>query len=148
MKVILKQDVKGQGKKGDVVNVNDGYGRNYLLVKGLAEDATPKAMNDITLKKQSEKFHKDQEKKQMQELCEKLKTTTVKVAVKCGENGKIFGSVTSKEISETLIEMGLDIDKKKIVLKEPIKQAGNYSIEVKLYPEISGKFSLVVENKK
>ncbi len=148
MKVILKQDVKGQGKKGDVINVNDGYGRNYLIARGMAEEATAKALNDVTMKKQAEKFHRDQEVKQMRELAEKLKTVSVNVSVKCGENGKVFGSVTTKEISETLSQMGIDVDKKKIVLDAPIKQAGSYTLDVKLYPEITAKLSVTVSNQK
>jgi large subunit ribosomal protein L9 len=146
MKVILKQDVKGSGLKGDIIEVSVGYARNFLLKKNLAEEATSVNVNSVKIKKEAEAFHIEETKKEAKQLAENLKNVTITVKVKCGENGKIFGSVTSKEISQQLISMGYDIDKKKIVLKEPIKVAGNYQLEVKLLPQISSKISVIVEN--
>lgn len=148
MKVILKEDVKGQGKKGDIVNVNNGYARNFLIPKGLATEADANAVNSAVLKKQAAAFHKEQEKKQAQALKKNLDNLTVNLTVKCGENGKIFGSITSGQICDKLTTMGYTVDKKKLVLKEPIKSAGNYAIDVKLYPEITAKINVVVENEK
>ncbi len=148
MKVILLQDVKAQGKKGDVIDVNDGYARNFLIARGLAEEATPKAIKDINSRKQAEQFHLEQEKQRMREIAEKLKSAPVTVRVKSGETGKIFGSVTSKEIADALAEQGLDVDKKKIVLKEPIKLTGTYTLDVKMFPDITGKITLNVETQK
>lgn len=146
MKVILLQDVKGQGKKGDVVDVNDGYARNFLLARKLAQEATATNLNSITIKKQAEAYHKNMEKKAAMEMKEQLKKLTVTVAIKTGENGRVFGSVTTKEISDALAQMGYEIDKKKIMLKEPIKNVGNYEADVKLYPEISVKLSIRVDS--
>ncbi len=146
MKVILLQDVKGQGKKGDVVDVNDGYARNFLLARKLAQEATAANLNSITIKKQAEAYHKDMEKKAALELKEQLKELTVTVAIKTGENGRVFGSVTTKEIADALAQMGYEIDKKKIVLKEPIKNVGNYEMDVKLYPEITARLSVRVDS--
>lgn len=145
MKVILKQDVAGQGKKGDVVNVNDGYARNYLLAKGLAVEATAGGLKDIRRKQEAAAAEKAAEKAAAKELAERLKSATLTIPVKSGENGKIFGSVTSKEIAEELRKQGFDIDKKQLVVKETIKQTGNYEIEVKVYPEISAKLKLTVK---
>ncbi|MBQ2712958.1 MAG: 50S ribosomal protein L9 [Clostridia bacterium] len=144
MKVILKQDVKGKGKKGDIINVNDGYGRNFLIAKGLAEEANASNLNDALTKRQADEHHRQVEKEQALEMAQKLRTVTVQVAVRCGENGKVFGSVTNKEIAETLQAQGYAIDKKKIVLKAPIKQVGEYELEVRLYPEIVSKLKIAV----
>ena len=146
MKVILLQDVKGQGKKGDVVDVNDGYARNFLLARKLAQEATAANLNSITIKTQAEAYHQDREKKAALELKEQLKELTVTVAIKTGENGRVFGSVTTKEIADALAQMGYEIDKKKIVLKEPIKNVGNYEMDVKLYPEITARLSVRVDS--
>ena len=146
MKVILNEDVKGSGKKGDVVEVSDGYARNFLFKKKLAEVATSVNVNSIKIKKEAEAFHFAETLKETKQLAEELKKVTVNLKVKCGENGKIFGSVTSKEISAKLLDMGFDIDKKKIVLKEPIKSAGSYVLAVKLFPKITSQISVFVEN--
>lgn len=148
MKVILKQDVKGQGKKGDIVNVNDGFARNFLIPKGLAVEASVDAVNSATLKKQAAVYHKELEKKEALAVKQKLDTLTVSLKVKCGENGKVFGSVTSAQISDKLSEMGYTVEKKKIVLKEPIKNAGAYTLDVKLYPEVTAKLKLIIESEK
>jgi len=145
MKLILNEDIKGQGKKGDVINVSDGYASNYLLPKKLARLADANNLNSVNLKKEADKFHLEQEKETAQKLCEEINKTAVTVFIKCGENGKVFGSVTAKEISESLQKQNLNIDKKKIVLKEPIKNAGNYVLDVKIFPEICAKLNLIVE---
>lgn len=146
MKVILLQDVKGQGKKGDIVDVNDGYARNFLLARKLAQEATATNVNSVTIKKQAEAYHKEMEKKAALELKEQLKKLTVTVTIKTGENGRVFGSVTTKEIADALAQTGYEIDKKKIVLKEPIKNVGNYEMDVKLYPEITARLSVRVDS--
>lgn len=148
MKVILKQDVKGQGKKGDIINCNDGYGRNYLIPKSLAQEATANTINSVVIKKQAEAFHKDMEKKEAAAAKIKIDSLTVNIKVKCGENGKIFGSITTAHIAAELANMGYTVEKKKIVLKEPIKCAGGYTLDVKLYPEICAKLKVVVEYEK
>jgi ribosomal protein L9 len=145
MKVILLQDVKGQGKKGDVIDVNDGYGRNYLLARKLAQEATAANLNSVTIKKEAEAYHREMEKKAALELRDKLKELTVTVNIRTGENGRVFGSVTTKEIADALADMGYEIDKKKIVLKDPIKNVGNYVMDVKLYPEITARLSVRVD---
>ena len=148
MKVILKQDVKGQGKKGEIVNVNDGYARNYLIPKGLAVEATADAVNSAMLKKQAAEYHRKMERKEALSAKQRLDDLTVNLKVKCGKSGKIFGSVTSTQVSEKLAEMGYTVDKKKIMLKEPIKNAGIYTVDVKLYPEITAKLKVIVESEK
>lgn len=145
MKVILKQDVAGQGKKGDVLNVNDGYARNYLLARGLATEATAGGLNEIKRQQDAAAAVKAQERADAKALAEKIKAVNITVPVKSGENGKIFGSVTSKEIAEELQKQGLPVDKKMLVLRDPIKQTGNYEIEIKIYPEISAKLKLTVK---
>ena len=145
MKVILLADVKGTGKKNDVIEVSDGYARNCLFKKKLAIEATSTEINAVQNKLKAEEFHKAEEIKKWKELAAKMKNAEVKCSVKCGENGKIFGSVTSKEIAEKLAENGYDIDKKKIILKEPIKTPGNYVVEVKFLPDVSTK--ITVKNK-
>lgn len=146
MKVILKQDVKGLGKAEDLVNVNDGYARNFLFPRGLAVEASASNINIMKTRKEAEKSKKARELAQARELAEKLKNILVVIKTKSGENGKLFGSITSKDISDKLKkDFKIDIDKKKIVLPEPIKSTGNFDIEVKLYPEVSGKLSVKIE---
>ena len=132
MKVILKADVKGSGKKGDILDVSDGYAKNFLLKKGLAEVATPAAINEMSQKKSSEAFHRAENIKALRELAEKLTGTGITLAIKAGENGKTFGSVTSQHIASALSELGFDVDKKKVLLKDPIKAVGSYDVEVRL----------------
>lgn len=144
MKVILLQDVKGTGKKDDVVEVSDGYARNCLFKKKLAVEATAAGVNAINGQKKAAEFHKAEEVKKWRETAVSLKGKEVTCFVKCGENGKVFGSVTSKEIADKLQELGYEIDKKKIVMKEPIKNVGVYYVEVKLLPNISSKIVVKV----
>ncbi len=147
MKVILKQDVKGLGKKDQMVEASDGYARNFLFPKGLAVEASASNINVMKTKNEAEKQRKDREIAQAKALAEKIKTTTVTLKVKAGENGKLFGSITSKDVSEALkAQHKLDIDKKKIVMPEALKSIGTCEVEVKLYPEISSKLTVKVES--
>lgn len=144
MKVILLQDVKGSGKKGDIVEVSDGYARNMLFKKGLAKEATAVEVNSLKIKKESEEFHRREEIKRLTALAREVNGKTVDCAVKCGDNGKIFGSVTSSEVSAALKAKGYDIDKKKIVLKETVKNLGAYQVEIKLISDVPCKITLNV----
>ena len=145
MKVVLLKDVKGSGKKGEIVNVSDGYARNFLLKQGLAKEANASAINENKQQKEASAYHKSVEIANAKELANVLKTKTVNLKVKCGENGKIFGSITSQEISSALEKQGITLDKKKIVLQNPIKTVGSYSITAKIYPEIQATFKVVVD---
>ncbi len=145
MKVILLQDVKGQGKKGEVVDVNEGYARNFLVKKGLAEIATATKLNDLNQKKSSADFHKAEEVKATKILAEQIKGKTFTVKIKAGQNGKVFGSVTGGNISDALAEAGYAIDKKKIILPQPIKTLGTYDIDLKLMEGIISKIIVSVE---
>ena len=143
MKVILKQEVKGLGKKEDMVNVSDGYARNFLFPRGLAAEASASNINVMKTKKEAEKTKMDRELAQAKELAQKVKDTIVVIKSKSGENGKLFGSITSKDISDKLkSDFKLDIDKKKIVLPDPIKSLGTTEVEVKLYPGVSAKLTV------
>lgn len=144
MKVILTADVKGQGKKGDVVEVNDGYARNFLMKRNLAEEATADKLNALNLKKQALDFHYAQEVAAYRELKEKLDAAELTIEVKKGESGKFFGSITSKEIADALQKQGLIVDKKKIVLTSPIKTPGALTLEVKLHPGITAKLKVTI----
>lgn len=147
MKVILKQDVKSLGKKESMVEVSDGYARNFLFPKGLAVEATSTNINVMNTKKEAEKAKKDKELAQAKVLAEKVKAATVVFKTKTGENGKLFGSITSKDISDKLKSVyNLDIDKKKILLEDAIKTLGTLEVEVKLYPGVSTKLTVKVEN--
>ena len=144
MKVILKADVKGSGKKGDVIEVSDGFGKNFLLKKGLAELATASGINEITQKKAAEAYHKAEEVKAMKELAQALNGKTVSVKIKTGENGKLFGSVTSQHVAIALSEMGFDIDKKRIKM-DPVKTLGSLQAEIRLMENVSAKITVSVE---
>lgn len=146
MKVILKADVKSLGKKGDLVNTSDGYARNFLFPKGLAIEANAQAMNEFNNKETAKKFHKAEEIKAANELKDRIEGKTFKVAAKAGANGKLFGSVTAKDVSAAIKEeMGENIDKRKISMQD-IKVFGTTQIEVKVYQGITAKvFVQVVE---
>ena len=134
MKVILKADIKGVGKKNEVINASDGYVRNFLFPKNLAVPADAGNMNNLQAKKDSNAFRKGEELKEAKEIAEKLKKITIKLTIKAGENGKLFGGVTSKEIAEALKkDFNIEIDKKKVMLKETIKVAGVTKVDIKLY---------------
>ena len=144
MKVILKQDVKGTGKKGDILDVSDGFAKNFLLKKGLAEQASSVAVNSLEIQKEAEARRRAEEIAAIRELAKKMDKAQVQVAIKCGENGKVFGSVTSKEIAARLAELGYDVDKKKILLKDPIKTVGDYAVEVRLMESVTAKIFVSV----
>lgn len=146
MKVILKADVKSLGKKGDLVNTSDGYARNFLFPKGLAIEANAQAMNEFNNKETAKKFHKAEEIKAANELKDRIEGKTFKVVAKAGANGKLFGSVTAKDVSAAIKEeMGENIDKRKISMQD-IKAFGTTQIEVKVYKGITAKvFVQVVE---
>ena len=149
MKVILQQDVKGQGKKGEMIEVSEGYGRNFLLPRKLAVPATADAINTMNLKEKARKAEEARLKAEAQEIAGKLRNCPVKLSAKAGNGGKLFGAVTNKEISEGLkAQYGVDIPKQKIVLDEPIKAYGSYQVKAKLGFEISGIVNvLVIEEK-
>ena len=144
MKVILLQDVRGTGKAGDLANVSDGYARNMLIPRGLAVEATPQNIKQLEKKKEAQKKQFEEEKAAALELKKKLEGVTVEVKTKAGKDGKVFGSVTSKDIADALKEMGFDIDKKKIQLDSPIKATGTTDVNVKLFTEIAGKVKVNV----
>lgn len=143
MKVILLADVKGTGKKGDIVEVSDGFARNMLFKKKLATVATNEQVNSITIKKQAEEFHKQEEIKRLTELSKELNGKEVTCSVKCGENGKLFGSVTNDDVANAINALGYNIDKRKIVTGS-IKQLGSYVVEIKLISGIPCKVKLKV----
>lgn len=149
MKVILQQDVKGHGKKGQMVEVSDGYGRNFLLPRKLAVEATAENVNTMKMQDKAKKAKEAEEKAQAQAIAEQLKGCQVKISAKAGQGGRLFGSVTSKEISESLKEQHkLDVNKTKIVLPDPIKSFGTFEVKCKLGHEITGTINvLVVEQK-
>ena len=145
MKVIFNEDVKGQGKKGELKEVSSGYARNYLLPRKLATEATADNLNAFKLKEKAKAAQIAKEKAQAAEYAEKLSAVQVTIRAKAGANGKLFGAVTSQEISEALKEQfGMDIEKNKIVQPEPIKAYGSYTVKVKLGYEISGKVKMLV----
>lgn len=144
MKVILLKDVKNLGKKGDIVNASDGYARNFLFPKKLAEEANNNNMYELNQKKEAERRKKLQEIEEAQKIAAALKGKEVKLTVKSGENGKLFGSITSKDVADALnLQYKLSIDKKKVVV-DTIRQVGSYDAEIKIYPEISAKVKVIV----
>ena len=145
MKVILLADVKGTGKKGDLVDCKDGYAKNFLIKKGLATEASAQALNDLNLKKKAQDYHTAQQKKANKELKDLIDKKVVSITAKQGENGKFFGSITSKEIADNLKTMGFDIDKKKILLDTPIKEKGEYKISVRISAEETAKIIVKVD---
>ena len=149
MKVLLKQDVKGQGKKGDILDVSDGYARNFLLPKNLAIVADAKAINEIKTKKEAELHKVEVEKQNARNLTEKLSGVVLKIPAPAGPDGKLYGSVTASAISETLKNKeNIDIDKKRIMLEDHIKSFGTYVVDVKVYPEMVAKITVVVTDSK
>ena len=145
MKVILKEDVKALGKKGNVVEVSDGYARNFILPKKLGVEATSKNLNDLKLQKANAAKVAAEQLAAAKELAEKIEKLTVTLKMKAGEGGKAFGSVSSKEIAAAAAEqLNLDIDKKKLVLPEPIKTFGNHEVPVKLHKDVTAKLTVKV----
>lgn len=145
MKVILKQDFKGLGKKENMVDVSDGYARNYLIPRGVAVEASTTNINVMKTRQEAEKSKKDREIAHARELAGKLKDITVVISTKAGENGKLFGSITSKDIADKLkSQFKLDIDRRKLQLDEPLKSLGTMEVEVRLYPEVSAKLTVKI----
>ena len=148
MKLILTQDVKGQGKKDQVIDVSDGYARNFLIPKGLAIPADAKSMNEVKSREDSRLHKIETEKAAAKETAEKLEKVTVKIVGQAGTDGRLYGSVTAKDIAEALEKQhGIVIDRRKLTLSENIKTFGTYNAEVKLYTEITGKVKVVVSDK-
>ena len=146
MKVILLDNIKGVGKKDEVINASDGYARNFLFPKKLAVEANAENMSKLKNKQASVQHKKDVEKEKAEEIAEKLKDITLTIKVKSGENGRIFGGVTSKEISENLKQQyKIEIDKKKIVLNETIKNIGVFNVSVKLFEGVVGNLKVNVQ---
>ncbi len=146
MKVILIEDVKGKGKAGDIVNVSDGYARNFLFPKNLAKEANTTNLNAATLAKNAALHKKQVERQEAAELAKKIEGLTVHIQAKCGESqDKLFGAITSKEIAAALLsEHGIEMDKKKIVLANNIKVTGEYPVTIRVYPEITAKIQVLV----
>ena len=148
MKVILTQDVKGQGKKDQIIDVSDGYARNFLLPKKLAIPADAKALNEVKNKEASIQHKIEIETAQAKEIAAKLEGILVKLVSKSGADGKLYGSVTTKDVADALeAQHKIVIDKKKITLASPIKAYGKYELDVKLYTDVSGKINLLVSDK-
>ena len=140
-----RQDVKPQGKKGDIVEVNDGYARNFLIRRGLAKEATASVINETNQRRAADEKRRKEELEAAKQAADRLNGTTVEIAIRCGENGKPFGAVTAKEIADKLSQMGYDVDKKKVVLKDAIKMVGNYHVELKLHPGVTAKVVVAVK---
>ena len=147
MKVILLQDVKPHGKKGDLVEINDGYARNYILPKKLGVEANSANMNDLKLQKANQEKVAAEQLAQAKELAQQIEKLKVQMTIKTGEGGRTFGSITAKEIAEALkIQHGIDIDKKKISMRDAIKSIGEFSVVIKLHPKVSATLSVSVDS--
>ena len=145
MKVVLLKDVPGKGKKDEIVSVSDGYARNFLFPRKLAAEADAKVLNDIKNKEAAKARRIELERQAARETAEKLQSLLVKITIQSGADGKLYGSVGTKDIAEALAaQHGVEIDKRKIVLDSPIKAYGTYTVDVKLYPEIAGKLNVLV----
>lgn len=145
MKVILNEDVKGKGKKGEIVNVSDGYARNFLFPKNLAKEASAANLNAAKIAHQAAAHKKEVERQEAMELAKRLESQVIEIKGKCGEGNRLFGSITGAEIAEGLSQaLGVSIDKKKVVLQDHIKELGEYPVVVKLYAEVSAKVTVKV----
>ncbi len=145
MKVILTKDVKSQGKKGDLINVSDGYANNFLLPKGLAKPATKQALNELEGKKGAEQYHKNMEEQKARNIADRLKEIKVSIKAKAGKEGKLFGSVTSKDVAEALkAQYNIAVDKRKLDLPDGIKTCGIRDVKVTLYTGVTGTFRVEV----
>ena len=148
MKVILFEDVKSLGKKGDIVTVNDGYARNFILKKKLGAEATSKNLNDLKLKKQNDEKKAAEILARAEKLAGELSDKSVTLTIKAGSDGRAFGSVSTKEISAAAKEqLGYDLDKKKMHLNEPIKNIGTYLVPIKLHPKVTAELKVIVNGK-
>lgn len=143
MKVVLLKDLKGKGKKGDIIEASDGYALNFLIPQGVAKPGTSSNLNEATQAKKAQEFHNEQAKLQAIALRKELDKVSLKLAVKCGNTGKVFGSITNKEIAEELAKQGFNIDKKKIELN-PIKTTGVFDFKIKLFPGITASMKVEV----
>ena len=145
MKVVLLENVKGQGKKGEIVNVSEGYARNFLFPKKLAKEATTAALNDLKGQQEAFAYKKETELNEATQMKEKLSTLAVTVTAKAGANGKLFGSVTNKDIAEALIaQHHIKIDKRRFEMDD-IKQTGEYKVNIRLYPDIVGELKVIIK---
>ena len=146
MKVMLNKDVKGTGKAGDVVTVSDGYARNMVIPRGLATEATQSNIRQLEKQKAIAAEKKAEEKAAAQELAEKLNKASIKMKIKAGEGGRIFGSITSKDIADAInMQLGMDIDRKKVKLDAPIKQVGQTDVDMRLYQDVNAKIKVIIE---
>lgn len=145
MKVILQQEVKSLGKRGDILEVSEGHARNFLFPRKLAVEATTGNLKTLEVRKQKEELKKAEDKKQAQALGEKIKRLKVEIKAKTGDNGRLFGSITSKDIADAVkAASGIDLDKRKIELEEPIKCLGSYSLKIKLHKDVVSEFQVNV----
>lgn len=145
MKVILLQDVKGQGKKGEVKNVSEGYARNFLFPRQLAQEATPANLSQLEQQHAAKAKKEQQELEQARELAKSLEGKRFAVKTHAGDGGKLFGAVTTKHIGDAINSEGFDIDKRKIVLSDPIKSLGGHQVHIKLHPEVTATVTVFVE---
>ncbi|GMA57340.1 50S ribosomal protein L9 [Alicyclobacillus sacchari] len=145
MKVILLQDVKGQGKQGEIKDVSEGYARNFLFPRGLAEEATPAALRELEQKREKDRRHKAQELADAKHLGAQLENQKIVVKTQVGEGGRLFGAITSKHIADAMKQHGFSVDKRKISLGEPIKSLGGHRVTVKLHPEVHVQVLVYVE---
>ncbi|SMC53745.1 large subunit ribosomal protein L9 [Oscillospiraceae bacterium] len=145
MKLILLQDVKNVGKANDVVDVSDGYGRNFLLKNKLAKETSAANMNEVKLKKGAEAEHARRALEEAKATKEKLDDKKFTLKMKCGEGGKLYGAVTDKDIADELKKNGFDITKKQVVIKDPIKNVGTFGVRIKLHPKVSSEIAIEVE---
>lgn len=149
MKVIFNQDVRGQGKRGELKEVSDGYARNYLLPRKLASEATPDMLNAFKLKEKAKKAQMEREKAAAEENAKKLEGVVVQISARAGQGGRLFGAITSQEIADALREQhGIEIEKNKIVQSDPIKGFGSFEVKAKLGYEVTGKINVLVTEKK
>lgn len=144
MEVIFLKDVKGSGKKGEIKNVSDGYAKNFLIKNGLAIVASAGAKGEVKGKNEAKQYHYEQDKTKAQEQATQMQKQSVTIPVKVGENGKIFGSITSKEIADAYVKLGFEFDKRKVVLNEPIKTLGTYLVDIKLFEGVTAKVQVQV----
>jgi large subunit ribosomal protein L9 len=145
MRIYLLKDLKGHGKAGEIVNLNDGYAKNFVIKNNIGKIVNAQIEAEIKSKQQSDSFKLEQEVAQIKTITEKLKSITVQISAKIGANGKLFGSITATELAHELTSKGVNIDKRSIVLPEPIKAAGAYKINVKFAHNLCGEFTLIVE---
>lgn len=145
MKLILLKDVKGLGKANDVVDVNDGYGRNFLMKKGLAKESTAANLNEVKLKKGAQAEHERRALEAAKEMSEKLGDKSFTLKMKAGEGGKLYGAVTNQDVSDALKKEGFEIEKKQVVINTPMKSVGTFGVRIKLHPQVSCEVNIVVE---